>query len=91
VVVETCPQDSFGTTLDIFYSHRFDTDAPIAETMMAGVPAVSRAARGGSLEASHLEENVLQHVRSLNADELEAIDKDAVDAGINLWAGATEE
>jgi L-glyceraldehyde 3-phosphate reductase len=210
--------------VDIFYSHRFDADTPIAETMMAldhtvrsgkalyagissysarktaeaatiarelgtpllihqpsysmlnrwiekdlldeletqgmgcivftalaqglltdrylnGVPADSRAARGGSLEASHLEENVLQHVRALNeiaqargqklaqmalawalrdprvtsavigassveqldinldalqqmdftTDELEAIDKNAVDAGINLWAGVTED
>ena len=26
-----------------------------------------------------------------SADELEAIDKNAVDAGINLWAGVTED
>ena len=120
--------------------------SPLAQGLLTdryldGVPDDSRAARGGSLEASHLEENVLRHVRSLNeiaqsrgqklaqmalawalrdprvtsavigassveqldinldamnqmdftADELEAIDKDAVDAGINLWAGVTED
>jgi L-glyceraldehyde 3-phosphate reductase len=113
----------------------------LTDRYLNGVPADSRAARGGSLEASHLEENVLRHVRALNeiaqgrgqklaqmalawalrdprvtsavigassveqldinldainqmdfsADELEAIDKNAVDAGINLWAGVTED
>ena len=38
----------------------------LTDRYLNGVPADSRAARGGSLEASHLEENVLRHVRSLN-------------------------
>src|SRR3954449_9761640 len=114
----------------------------LTDRYLDGVPADSRAARGGSLEAAHLEENVLRHVRALNeiaqgrgqklaqmalawalrdprvtsavigassveqldinldainqmdfsADELQAIDQDAVDAGINtLWAGVTED
>ena len=33
----------------------------------------------------------LRHLLPFTADELEAIDKDAVDAGINLWAGVTED
>jgi len=210
--------------VDIFYSHRFDPDTPIAETMMAldqavrsgralyagissysaaktreaasiarelgtpllihqpsynmlnrwieqdlldeletqgmgcivftplaqglltdryldGVPADSRAAKGGSLDDSHLTEATLAHVRALNeiahargqklaqlallwalrdprvtsavigassvaqldtnldalasppltADELAAIDKDAVEAGINLWAPSSAD
>ena len=211
--------------VDIFYSHRFDPDTPIAETMMAldqavrqgkalyagissysaaktneaasiarelgtpllihqpsysmlnrwieealldeleqqgmgcivfsplaqglltdryldGVPGDSRAARSGSsLGADHLEESKLRHVRALNEiaqargqklaqlalqwalrdsrvtaavigassveqldtnldsltfpplsdAELSAIDEDAVEAGINLWAKQTEE
>ena len=35
----------------------------LTDRYLNGVPADSRAARGGSLEASHLEENVLRHVR----------------------------
>src|SRR3954467_8596511 len=45
--------------------------SPLAQGLLTdrylnGVPADSRAARGGSLEAAHLEENVLRHVRALN-------------------------
>jgi L-glyceraldehyde 3-phosphate reductase len=104
------------------------------------VPADSRAARGGSLQAEHLEESKLLHVRALNEiakergqklaqlaiawalrdprvtsallgassvqqldtnldalanltftdAELDLIDQHALEAGINIWSGATE-
>ncbi|MDM8085810.1 aldo/keto reductase [Cellulomonas cellasea] len=114
--------------------------SPLAQGMLTdryltGVPADSRAARGGPLRASYLSEENVAHVRALNAvalsrgqslaqlaiawalrdprvttvvlgartsaqleenlaaldgpplteSELEAIDADAVDAGVNLW------
>ncbi len=121
--------------------------SPLAQGLLTdryldGVPADSRAARdGSSLGGDHLEESKLGHVRRLNEiaqgrgqklaqlalqwairdprvtsavigassvaqldanldalafpdltdDELRAIDEDAVDAGINLWAKSTAE
>ena len=121
--------------------------SPLAQGLLTdryldGVPADSRAAReGSSLGADHLEESTLRHVRALNdiarrrgqrlaqlalqwalrdprvtsavigassveqldtnldsltfpplsPAELAAIDEDAVEAGINLWAKQTEE
>lgn len=121
--------------------------SPLAQGLLTdryldGVPADSRAAReGSSLGKDHLEESKLRHVRRLNEiaqgrgqklaqlaiqwairdprvtsallgassveqldtnldaltfpplsdDELRAIDEDAVEAGINLWAKQTEE
>jgi L-glyceraldehyde 3-phosphate reductase len=106
-----------------------------------GVPEDSRGARGGSLLPEHLDESVLKHVGALNEiaegrgqklaqmalqwalrdnrvtsavigassveqldvnldaltgpaftdEELAAIDQDAVDAGINLWAEQTKD
>ena len=114
----------------------------LTDRYLDGVPADSRAARSGStLPSDHLDEKTLAHVRGLNeiaqargqklaqlalqwvlrdsrvtsavigassvgqldtnldalqgppltADELAAIDQNAVDAGINLWAESTEE
>ena len=121
--------------------------SPLAQGLLTdryldGVPADSRAAReGSSLLEGHLDEDVLAHVRSLNRiaeqrgqrlaqmalqwalrdarvtsavigassveqldtnldalagppftdAELEAIDRDAVDSGINLWAESTKD
>jgi L-glyceraldehyde 3-phosphate reductase len=121
--------------------------SPLAQGLLTdryldGVPADSRAARdGSSLGGDHLEESKLRHVRRLNEiaqargqklaqlalqwairdprvtsavigassveqldanldtlafpdltdEELRAIDEDAVEAGINLWAKSTEE
>ena len=121
--------------------------SPLAQGLLTdryldGVPADSRAARdGSSLGGDHLEESKLRHVRRLNEiaqargqklaqlalqwairdprvtsavigassvaqldanldalafpdltdDELSAIDEDAVEAGINLWAKSTAE
>lgn len=121
--------------------------SPLAQGLLTdryldGVPADSRAAReGSSIGSDHLEESKLKHVRRLNEiaqgrgqklaqlaiqwairdqrvtsallgassveqldtnldaltfpplsdDELRAIDEDAVEAGINLWAKQTEE
>ena len=121
--------------------------SPLAQGLLTdryldGVPEDSRAARSGSTIAEdHLDEATLAHVARLNEiaqhrgqklaqlalqwalrdrrvtsavigassveqldtnldaldgppltdDELAAIDQDAVDAGINLWAGSTEE
>jgi L-glyceraldehyde 3-phosphate reductase len=121
--------------------------SPLAQGLLTdryldGVPADSRAARdGSSLGGDHLEESKLRHVRRLNEiaqargqklaqlalqwairdprvtsavigassvaqldanldalafpdladDELRAIDEDAVEAGINLWAKSTED
>jgi L-glyceraldehyde 3-phosphate reductase len=121
--------------------------SPLAQGLLTdryldGVPADSRAARdGSSLGGDHLEESKLRHVRRLNEiaagrgqklaqlalqwairdprvtsavigassveqldanldalafpdltdEELRAIDEDAVDAGINLWAKSTED
>jgi len=113
----------------------------LTDRYLNGVPEGSRAARGGSLLPEHLEESVLKHVRALNeiarrrgqklaqlalqwalrdgrvtsavigassveqldinldaitgpeltAEELAEIDRDAVDAGINLWAAQTKQ
>jgi L-glyceraldehyde 3-phosphate reductase len=114
----------------------------LTDRYLNGVPPESRAARAGStIQQSHLEEKVLNHVRALNeiakgrgqklaqlalqwvlrdarvtsavigassveqldanldaldgppltADELTAIDENAVEAGVNLWAGVTED
>jgi len=113
----------------------------LTDRYLDGVPEDSRAARGGSLLPEHLDEAVLRHVRSLNkiaetrgqklaqlalqwavrdprvtsavvgassvkqldtnldaldaapitVEELAAIDQDAVEGGINLWAEHTEE
>ncbi len=114
----------------------------LTDRYLDGVPADSRAARDGStLPGDHLEEATLRHVRRLNEiaeargqklaqlalqwvlrdrrvtsavigassvaqldtnldaldgppltdEELAAIDQDAVDAGVNLWAGATDD
>ena len=113
----------------------------LTDRYLDGVPEDSRAARGGSLLPEHLDESVLKHVRALNEmakargqklaqmalawalrdqrvtstvigassveqldinldaldqpefsdEELARIDQDAVDCGINLWAGATED
>ena len=115
--------------------------SPLAQGVLTtrylnGVPAGSRATRGGSLSTDQLSEQTLHHVRALNeiaagrgqtlaqmaiswvlrdermtsaligassvaqleenlaaagkltftADEIAAIDKDAVEAGINIWA-----
>jgi L-glyceraldehyde 3-phosphate reductase len=121
--------------------------SPLAQGLLTdryldGVPEESRAARSGSsIAEDHLDEATLAHVRRLNAiaegrgqklaqlalqwalrddrvtslvigassveqldtnldaldgppltdEELAAIDQDAVDSGINLWAGATED
>jgi L-glyceraldehyde 3-phosphate reductase len=113
----------------------------LTDRYLDGVPADSRAARGGSLLPEHLDEPVLRHVRALNEiarqrgqklaqmalqwalrdprvtsavigassveqldvnldamsgpafsdDELAAIDRDAVDSGVNLWAEQTKD
>jgi L-glyceraldehyde 3-phosphate reductase len=174
--------------VDIFYSHRFDPDTPLEESMgtpllihqpsysminrwiegglletlgdlgvgciafsplaqgvlttkyLGGVPAGSRASRNESLSQDHLSERTLAHVRALNeiaaargqtlaqmaiswvlrddrmtsaligassvaqleenlaaaaktaftAEEISAIDKDAVEAGINIWATSSQ-
>ena len=122
--------------VDIFYSHRFDPDTPLEETMgaldtavrsgralYAGISSYSAertlghvralaaiaASRGQSLaqlalswalrdqrvtsvligasSVAQLEENlVAAENTSFTDDELAAIDRDAVDAGINIWA-----
>ena len=44
----------------------------------------------GASSVSQLEDNVAGvHKLDFTADELTAIDKDAVDAGINLWADSS--
>ena len=67
--------------VDIFYSHRFDKDTPLAETAGAlaqgllsdkylnGIPADARVNRpgGGSLMREHLSEANLARVRALHA------------------------
>jgi L-glyceraldehyde 3-phosphate reductase len=113
----------------------------LTDRYLDGIPADSRAAQGKSLLPEHLDESILNHVRALNeiaqergqalaqmalawclrdprvtstvigassvrqletnvaalgnlefsAEELAAIDRDAVEAGINLWAGVTED
>ena len=113
----------------------------LTDRYLNGVPADSRAAQDKSLLPEHLDESVLRHVRALNEvarqrgqklaqmalswalrdervtsavigassvqqldtnvaalqnlsftdEELEAIDRDAVEAGVNLWAGVTED
>jgi L-glyceraldehyde 3-phosphate reductase len=114
----------------------------LTDRYLDGIPADSRAARADStLPADHLDDKTLGHVRRLNEiardrgqklaqmalqwvlrdnrvtsavigassveqldtnldaldgpplteDELAAIDRDAVEAGINLWAGVTED
>ena len=114
----------------------------LTDRYLDGVPEDSRAARSGSTIAeAHLDERTLAHVRKLNeiacgrgqklaqmalqwalrdkrvtsavigassveqldtnldalqgppltAEDLAAIDQDAVDAGVNLWAGATAD
>jgi len=120
--------------------------SPLAQGMLTskylgGIPADSRASRGGSLTANHISEQNLAHVRALGEiaaargqslaqlalswvlrdarvtsaligassvaqleenlaaagrtsftdDELAAIDKQAVEAGINIWAASSEE
>ena len=113
----------------------------LTDRYLNGIPADSRAAQDKSLLPEHLDEKVLGHVRALNEiaaqrgqklaqmalswalrdqrvtstvigassvqqletnvgalanltftdEELAAIDQDAVEAGINLWAGVTED
>jgi len=113
----------------------------LTDRYLNGIPADSRAAQDKSLLPEHLDEKVLGHVRALNDiaaqrgqklaqmalawalrdqrvtstvigassvqqletnvgalanltfsdEELAAIDQDAVEAGINLWAGVTED
>jgi L-glyceraldehyde 3-phosphate reductase len=114
----------------------------LTDKYLDGIPEDSRAARSDStIEAGHLDEKTLQHVRSLNQiaedrgqklaqlalqwalrdarvtsavigassveqldtnldaldgpplsdEELAAIDSDAVESGINLWAGVSEQ
>ena len=114
----------------------------LTDRYLEGVPGDSRAARSGSsIGDDHLEESKLRHVRALNDiaqargqklaqlalqwalrdarvtsavigassveqldtnldalsgppltdEELKAIDEDAVEAGVNLWAGVTED
>src|SRR6201996_6510542 len=118
--------------------------SPLAQGVLTtkylnGVPADSRASRGGSLSTDQLSEKTLNHVRALNelasargqslaqmaiswtlrdprvtsaligassvgqleenlaaaaktsftADEIAAIDKDAVEAGINIWSASS--
>jgi L-glyceraldehyde 3-phosphate reductase len=120
--------------------------SPLAQGLLTsrylnGIPAGSRASRGGSLSANQISEENLRHVRALNEiarargqslaqlalswvlrdprvtsaligassvgqleenlaaagrssfsdDELAAIDKQAVEAGINIWAASSEE
>jgi L-glyceraldehyde 3-phosphate reductase len=120
--------------------------SPLAQGLLTsrylnGVPAGSRASRGGSLSADQISEENLRHVRALNEiakgrgqslaqlalswvlrdprvtsaligassvgqleenlaaagrssfsdDELAAIDKQAVEAGINIWAASSED
>jgi L-glyceraldehyde 3-phosphate reductase len=120
--------------------------SPLAQGLLTdryldGVPPDSRGARGGSLLPEHLDESVLAHVRALHdiarqrgqklaqmalqwavrdprvtsavigassveqldinldalsgpgftEEELAEIDQDAVDSGINLWAGSSRE
>ena len=120
--------------------------SPLAQGLLTdrylnGVPEDSRAAKDGSLLPEHLDESVLKHVRALNEiaqqrgqklaqmalqwalrdnrvtsavigassveqldinldamsgpaftdEELAAIDQDAVDSGINLWAAQTQD
>src|ERR671921_757193 len=65
----------------------------LTDRYLDGVPSDSRAARSGSsLPSEHLDTNLdaLQGP-PLTDEELAAIDEDAVEAGINLWAQATEE
>ena len=113
----------------------------LTDRYLNGIPGDSRAAQDKSLLPEHLDEKVLGHVRALNEiaarrgqklaqmalawalrdqrvtstvigassvqqletnvgaldnlsfsdEELSAIDEDAVEAGINLWAGVTED
>jgi len=113
----------------------------LTDRYLDGVPADSRAAKGGSLPSSQLSDSTLKHVRALNeiagargqklaqmalvwslrdprvtsavigassleqlddnldalahpsftAQELEAIDENAVEAGVNLWASSTKD
>ena len=120
--------------------------SPLAQGLLTsrylnGIPAGSRASRGGSLSVNQISEENLRHVRALNEiakargqslaqlalswvlrdprvtsaligassvgqleenlaaasrssfsdDELAAIDKQAVEAGINIWAASSEE
>ncbi len=120
--------------------------SPLAQGLLTtkylnGIPAGSRASRGGSLSADQISEENLRHVRALNEiarargqslaqlalswvlrdqrvtsaligassvaqleenlaaagrssfsdDELAAIDKQAVEAGINIWAASSED
>ena len=54
-------------------------------------PRVTSAVIGAS-SVEQLDINLdAMNQMDFTADELEAIDKDAVDAGINLWAGVTED
>ena len=110
--------------VDIFYSHRFDPETPVEETMMAldhavrtgkalyaGISSYSAArTREAATIARDLGTPLLIHQPSysmlnrwiegglldeleapMTDDELAAIDQDAVDTGINLWAKQTEE
>jgi L-glyceraldehyde 3-phosphate reductase len=120
--------------------------SPLAQGLLTsrylnGIPAGSRASRGGSLSADQISEENIRHVRALNEiakargqslaqlalswvlrdprvtsaligassvgqleenlaaagrssftdDELAAIDKQAVEAGINIWAASSED
>ena len=54
-------------------------------------PRVTSAVIGASsVEQLDINLDALQQM-DFTTDELEAIDKNAVDAGINLWAGVTED
>ena len=54
-------------------------------------PRVTSAVIGAS-SVEQLDINLdAMNQMDFSADELEAIDKNAVDAGINLWAGVTED
>jgi L-glyceraldehyde 3-phosphate reductase len=137
-----------GGLLDVLGAEGIGSIAfsPLAQGLLTsrylnGIPAGSRASRGGSLSADQISEENLRHVRALNEiakgrgqslaqlalswvlrdprvtsaligassvgqleenlaaagrssfsdDELAAIDKQAVEAGINIWAASSED
>ena len=72
--------------VDIFYSHRFDPETPLEETMGALDAAVHQAS-----SAEQLEQNVAALERSdFESAELSEIDRYAVEGGVNIWAASSE-
>jgi L-glyceraldehyde 3-phosphate reductase len=58
--------------VDIFYSHRYDPDSPLAQGILTrkylnGIPQGSRASQGKSLDPAVITEGALNSVRALDA------------------------